>query len=222
MEPYIITFIDPDTGEIIPHLDYATNIIYDNTNTTLEATTVQDAITELYAKSDATSIVEITLGGSVSQSIQANTFYKFTQPLTVLQLTLLKDNIDSTLECYFGKFTTDSSGCEVTAAFEGSASLGTITLEGSTTYEFYVVDGMLSFTIVGDGNQAATTAVSVASISFQEGSYEDALAFAASHQSEKFQWLWIGHDDDNDVDFKKVIWHVGNCVFIDAFGGVVS
>ena len=44
MEGVKIQYIDPETGDSINHWDEAKNIAYNNTNTNLASTTVQDAI----------------------------------------------------------------------------------------------------------------------------------------------------------------------------------
>lgn len=54
------------------------------------------------------------------------------------------------------------------------------------------------------------------------GPFADALAKANQSQGAvMFQWI-LSQNDKNGVPFKKIIWHIGNGVFIDALGSVIT
>lgn len=42
-----------------------------------------------------------------------------------------------------------------------------------------------------------------------------------THGATMFQWI-LSQNDSNGVPFKKIIWHIGNGVFIDALGSVIT
>ena len=92
--------------------------------------------------------IEISDSGDVSQALNANTYYKFTQPLTSLSITL---NSASPLVMYAGKFTAASgwggTGLSVPAGVMASTNSNTI-LAGYT-YEFNIVDNVIKVEELG-------------------------------------------------------------------------
>lgn len=88
----------------------------------------------------STPIVTIATNGSVTQSLNPNTFYKFTGALTSLTLTL---TAGSGLDIYAGKFTTDSTGCTLAVPATVVEGTNNPTIVGDTTYEFSILDNVL-------------------------------------------------------------------------------
>lgn len=53
------------------------------------------------------------------------------------------------------------------------------------------------------------------------GSYDDAYAMAQENPTVTFSWL-LKETDSSSNEFTQMIWHIGNGVFVDAIGTVVS
>jgi hypothetical protein len=55
------------------------------------------------------------------------------------------------------------------------------------------------------------------------GSFNDAYLAAQSLDDQESYFMWILEGtDETGADIKKIIWHIGNSVFIDANGGIVE
>ena len=52
------------------------------------------------------------------------------------------------------------------------------------------------------------------------GFSSDAVSYAQQHEDEQFVWL-LQDVDEHDNSFTKMIWHVGNGVFIDSVGSII-
>lgn len=72
------------------------------------------------------------------------------------------------------------------------------------------------------GGQQQTEYVETEVLQLGIGPFADALAKANQSQGAvMFQWI-LSQNDKNGVPFKKIIWHIGNGVFIDALGSVIT
>lgn len=52
------------------------------------------------------------------------------------------------------------------------------------------------------------------------GSINAAISYAELYESTPFIWL-LRDVDQHDNPMTKVIWHIGDCVFVDAAGSVI-
>lgn len=74
----------------------------------------------------------------------------------------------------------------------------------------------------GGGGQQQTEYIETEVLQLGIGPFADALAKANQSQGAvMFQWI-LSQNDKNGVPFKKIIWHIGNGVFIDALGSVIT
>lgn len=169
-----------------------------------------------------TSLVEVNVssGTTKTQSVAHNRFYKFSgNPVTELRLALISPQIDDALPVYAGKFVTDAVGCDFYVTLPNTISVSQLGLQGDATYEFYIVDNELTLVVIHQGGNALSSGYNIAGLCAGEGSLSDAISYANTNNV-KFQWLLIDTVDDNSIT--KVIWHIGNGVFIDALGATIS
>lgn len=55
-----------------------------------------------------------------------------------------------------------------------------------------------------------------------DGAYNAYLSLGANDKTKVFEWLLEQPESSTMPEVKKLIWHVGNGVFIDAFGSIIS
>lgn len=160
----------------------------------------------------------------VNENIECGVFYKFLNSVTEMTLTLVEPDSSSVLPEYAGKLSTSSEGCIFTVTTDSSVSVGNLSLQADSTYEFYIVDGLLSVLLVETMNPTIPSGHSVVGLNAGLGSMQDAVNLATTNNA-VFQWLLIDtitDEDDNEVEINKIIWHVGNGRFIDALGGEIT
>lgn len=156
---------------------------------------------------------------TVTQDIEQGKFYKFTSAVSTLTVNCIDVQSDGILPVYCGKFSTSNSGCLFTVAHNNETPNGGLSLSPNSIYEFYVVDGELSLTLIDSTDSSITAGVNVAALSIGEGTLDAAYNRALLNLGVKFQWLLVDSFDGNTV--RKMIWHMGNGVFVDAFGGTM-
>jgi hypothetical protein len=110
------------------------------TNGSLNAVTSGAVYTALSNKEDKLTVVTNSSTGAVSQALNPNVFYKFTGNLTSLTLTLVSG---AELCIYAGKFTADSSGCQLSLPNTVTIASSVPSIEGGKTYEFSIADNVL-------------------------------------------------------------------------------
>lgn len=218
MEGVKVEFIDPETGQVVPHWDEAKNIAYNNTNTPFESETVQDVIGEILNFLGSVGIRNITDSGDVYVVLSPNTYYRFTQPLSSLRLELQQGSTTE-LNKYMGKFVADE-GFELMLSSDISYANSTITFTEGNTYIFYIVDNVISFITANSDNENVTS-INLVTTSIGHGTYAEAVATVGDNTTFLFQWLLEDYDDDSNF-VRKMIWHVGDGVFIDAQGSIIT
>lgn len=157
--------------------------------------------------------------GDVSQTLLPNTFYRFTGTLTSLALTLNTAALaENELATYCGKFRTDDS---FTLTLDNSVSYsnGTMTFDGDSEYEFYIVDNVATFIKLNTAGTSPTSTINVVSLAIGRGTMQAASTQALNNNS-VFQWLL--ETTVNGATVRKMIWHIGDGVFIDAQGSIIE
>jgi len=118
------------------------NGVSKGTSGVVDLGTVLTSHQDISGKADKITIVEVGGDGDVTQTLDANKFYKFTGALTSLTLTL---NTVSELAIYAGKFTTGSgwgsNGLSIPATVTEAANNDEIA--ASKTYEFSIMDNVI-------------------------------------------------------------------------------
>lgn len=163
-------------------------------------------------------------------TIEPYKFYKF-DALSSLSL-ILASTPSGLLPFYSGKFTVASDAEDFAfSAVKGSSYLSgqVVAFEPNCTYEFYVVDDILSFTKVDETGGSISSSYPIVTLSVGHGSMTSAQTQAASHPQAYFQWLLVAVDG-NDNTIRKMIWHLPkeandgttNGLFIDALGSIIE
>jgi len=118
------------------------NGVSKGTSGVVDLGTVLTSHQDISGKADKITIVEVSGDGDVTQTLDANKFYKFTGALTSLTLTI---NTVSELAIYAGKFTTGSgwgsNGLSIPATVTEAANNDEIA--ASKTYEFSIMDNVI-------------------------------------------------------------------------------
>lgn len=170
--------------------------------------------------SNTALVVVNNSSSAVTQELEQGKFYKFTGAVSSLTVRCIDVDSDGVLPVYCGKFSTETSGCLFSVANDQDTTNGTISLAASSIYEFYIVDGELSLTLIDSTDSYVTSGINVAALSIGEGTLVEAYNRAAINLGIKFQWLLV--DSYNGEVVRKMIWHMGNGVFVDAFGGTMT
>lgn len=161
-------------------------------------------------------------GNSATKSINSGRFYKFIGTLASISLTLVESPDTEGLSIFAGKFNTGSGGCVLTVKKDNNSIISSgVHLSGNATYEFYIVDDSLSLCIVGGDSAGNTEGINVINLSVNEGTFQQAYSKATESPTIRFQWL-LSDVDNAGRSFSKMIWHIGNGVFVDASGATVS
>lgn len=103
----------------------------------------------------------------------------------------------------------------------GGTNVLTITLTNNTVYTCNILNGIDG---EGGGGGGSTTVTINATADITEiggGNFQEATAHAALHPDTMFQWI-LQDEDSQGNEFKKLIWHIGGGVFIDALGTVIE
>lgn len=204
---YLRNVGNSNIGNVNEALDNIYNIL-NNLPTQSQSTGV--AITRLEVVPDS---------GAVSQTLLPNTFYRFTGTLTSLALTLnTAALVENELAAYCGKFRTGGS---FTLTLDNSVSYsnGTMTFDGDSEYEFYIVDNVATFIKLNTAGTSPTSTINVVSLAIGRGTMQAANTQALNNNS-VFQWLL--ETTVNGATVRKMIWHIGDGVFIDAQGSIIE
>lgn len=169
------------------------------------------------------SIVEVSVDNETfDEGIESGKFYKFIGVLSTLSLNLIEPSDDEALSIYAGKFSTGDNGCILTVTqYNNSIIASGVSLLENATYEFYIVDNSLSLCIVGGSSAGNTEGINIMNLSVNEGTFQQAYSKAVNSPTSRFQWLLVDVDNGGR-SFSKMIWHIGNGVFVDASGATVS
>lgn len=154
-------------------------------------------------------------------SIVSNIYYDFLGQYTQLTLTLVAPT-EGMLPVYIGRFTTHASlPFTLRIISQGAYANVGITFELGSTYEYYIINDSISFfKITADGTTPRAVA-NLVTLTVPNGSYSDAISLANAHPADKFQFL-LEVEDANQNEISKMVWHIGNGVFIDALGTIIS
>jgi hypothetical protein len=100
----------------------------------------------------------------------------------------------------------------------GAVNELTITLSNGNSYSFNIYNGRDG---AGSGDMDTEPSVEIVETSeFGVGSFNAAWQKANEDTTKMFQWILNDLDDDGN-EFSKIIWHIGNCKFIDTLGASI-
>lgn len=107
----------------------------------------------------------------------------------------------------------------VASQASGGTNKLTITTTDNVSRTFNIMNGKDGQGSQGGGTSPEVITVEVLSVS--GGTFQEALSKASQNQSVMFQWI-LQDVDKKGNSFKKVIWHIGGSVFIDANGTEIA
>lgn len=164
----------------------------------------------------------------VTKAIDSDTFYKFSNPLSGLYLTL--NPVDSgKLAVYYGKFIAGSNMQFTVNDINSYPNGVNSSFEEGETYEFYIVDGIISFSKIDTSGDHVSTAYPIVTLSVGRGSFVTAKNHANAHPDAYFQWF-LKQSDGQGNTIQKMIWHIpadpsitgDTDKFIDALGSIID
>lgn len=178
----------------------------------------------------------ISGSGAVSAELTNGVFYIFENSVTSLTLTVVPVE-SNVLPIYSGRFTTASNLSNpftLSVMIKNGGTItnyanGSVTYEAGKTYEFYIVNGIISISVISPSGLEEATTQNLLTLTCGRGSLQQALNTAEENKDTFFQWM-LDDTDENDIAIKKMIWHIpretqnegDNGYFIDALGCVIK